>query len=66
MLDPNFIKPQYESYCFANIPQTIKYLLTGTETSLLPAEVLGELPHKYDRVILFFIDAFGWQFFEHC
>ena len=24
-----FIKPLYESYCFANIPATILYLLTG-------------------------------------
>lgn len=64
MLNSNFIKPQYDSTCFANIPPAIKYLLTGEGRSLLPPAVFGGLPQKYDTVILFFIDAFGWRFFE--
>jgi predicted AlkP superfamily pyrophosphatase or phosphodiesterase len=64
MLNPNFIKPQYDSYSFLNIPQTIQYLLTGQGAPALPADVFGHLPQKYDQVILFFIDSFGWRFFE--
>jgi predicted AlkP superfamily pyrophosphatase or phosphodiesterase len=64
MLNPNSIKPQYDSYCFLNIPPTIQYLLTGEKTSTLPADVFGQLPQKYNIVILFFIDSFGWRFFE--
>ena len=59
-----FVKPLYDSYCFSNIPQTIEFLLTGEGTSALPLDVFGSLPKKYDKVILFFVDAFGWRFFE--
>ena len=31
---------------------------------MLPLDVLGNLPTKYNTVIFFFIDAFGWRFFE--
>ena len=59
-----FIRPLYDSYCFANIPLSIHFLLTGEGTSALPLDVFGNLPTRYDKVILFFVDAFGWQFFE--
>src|SRR5437667_10613634 len=60
-----FVKPLYDSYCFSNIPQSIDFLLTGEGRSALPLDVFGNLPTKYDKVILFFVDAFGWRFFEH-
>ncbi len=59
-----FIRPLYDSYCFANIPQTVKHMLTGEGTLGLPEDCLGPLPHRADTVILFFIDAFGWRFFN--
>jgi predicted AlkP superfamily pyrophosphatase or phosphodiesterase len=31
---------------------------------MLPLDVLGNLPTKYDSIIFFFVDAFGWRFFE--
>ncbi|HLZ61621.1 MAG TPA: alkaline phosphatase family protein [Ktedonosporobacter sp.] len=71
----NFVKPLYGSYNFANIPATIEFLLrpasdratpenTRTSSSTLPLDVFGNLPTRYDKVVLFFIDAFGWSFFE--
>ncbi|MBV9229457.1 MAG: alkaline phosphatase family protein [Chloroflexi bacterium] len=59
-----FVRPLYDSYCFANIPATIEFLLTGQRQGGLPDDVFGNLPTKYDKVIFFFIDAFGWQFFQ--
>ncbi len=59
-----FVKPLYDSYCFSNIPQTIEYLLTGQGQNALPSDVFGNLPTRYDKVLLFFVDAFGWRFFE--
>ena len=59
-----FVKPLYDSYCFSNIPQTITFLLTGEGQSSLPLDVFGNLPTRYDKVIMFFVDAFGWRFFE--
>lgn len=57
-------KPLYDSYCFSQIPQTIYHLLTGEGNVGLPTSVLGDLPRRYNQVILLFIDAFGWRFFE--
>ncbi len=61
----DFVQPLYGSYCFSNIPRTVKYLLTGEGQSGLPLDVFGNLPTRYNKVILFFVDAFGWRFFEH-
>ncbi|NEO63700.1 MAG: alkaline phosphatase family protein [Moorea sp. SIO4G2] len=57
-------KPLYDSYCFSQIPQMIYHLLTGQGNMGLPRSVLGELPDRYDKVILIFVDAFGWRFFQ--
>ncbi len=59
-----FVKPLYESYCFANLPQTVEYMLTGEGHHALPPDVFGNLPTRYNKLILFFVDAFGWRFFE--
>src|SRR5438552_557038 len=60
----HFRKPRYDSYCFANLPPTIEFLLTGKGGSALPLDVFGNLPTRYENVIFFFIDSFGWNFFE--
>ena len=60
--EQGFCKPLYDSYCFSRIPATILRLLTGKETGGLPGDVdSGEV---YDVVLLFFLDGFGWRFFE--
>ncbi len=59
-----FTRPLYDSYCFSALPQTVEYLLTGEGKSALPVDCFGSLPTKYDRVILLFVDAFGWRFFQ--
>lgn len=63
-LNERFGKPLYESYCFSQIPPTILHLLTGEGPAGLPADVLHGLPRRYRKVILLFVDAFGWTFFE--
>ncbi|HEX4716590.1 MAG TPA: alkaline phosphatase family protein [Ktedonobacteraceae bacterium] len=60
----HFVKPLYQSYCFANLPATIQYLLTGLGQSALPADVFSGLPTRYNKVVLLFVDAFGWRFFD--
>jgi Type I phosphodiesterase / nucleotide pyrophosphatase len=62
-----FRRPLYDSYCFARLPATVKYLLLGRDedrAGALPADAYAGLPTQYDNVVLFFIDAFGWHFFE--
>ena len=62
--DRGFVKPLYESYCFANIPTSIRALMMGMGKPTLPANTLGEFGHHYDAVVLFLVDGFGWRFFE--
>ena len=56
------LKPIYADYSFANIPTTIHYLLTGEQLGpLLPADCFGGSYPRPEKIVLFFIDAFGWQ-----
>lgn len=64
MLHSGFIAPRFDGYNFSNIPATIPYWLTGQGVPALAPDVLGEYTAQYDAVILFFIDSFGWEFFE--
>ena len=50
IMDTPFVKPFYDSRGFASLPRRITDLLT--------------VPQKYDAVVLFLIDGFGWRFFE--
>lgn len=60
----HFVKPVYDGYNFAQIPQTVRYLLTEDTRKGVPFGPMDHLYEKYDRVILFFVDAFGWRFIE--
>ena len=63
---PNEVRPLYDSYCFSRIPWTIEAALTGEPNPrTLPSDALGALAgERPDTVVLLFIDAFGWRFFE--
>ena len=59
-----FIKPQYDTYCFSALPKAVEFLLTGEGEVGLPEDCFRGLPTRYDKVILFFVDGFGWRFFQ--
>ena len=48
-MEPDFINPLYDAGGFASLPQRITENLSGS---------------RYDAVVLFLIDGFGWRFFE--
>jgi hypothetical protein len=57
--------PAYGGRCFADIPATVRRLLTGAATPPgLAAGVLGPLDRRWERVVLVLVDAFGWAFAE--
>lgn len=60
----DFRIPLYDSYCFSNIPNTIKNLLGIQNKNGLPIDTLGGKRVKSNKVILLLIDAFGWSFYE--
>lgn len=63
-LGKGLLKPMYD-YSFGNLAPTLHYLLTGEETGpLIPADCFGGSYPRPRKVVLFFIDSFGWQFWQ--
>lgn len=56
-----FVRPLYEGYSFAQIPQTVRRVLTGAAGGL-PSKAFAHLPERYRKVVLFLVDSFGWRF----
>jgi len=60
-----FIKPLYQSYCFSNISGTLlKLFKQETKKKGLPKDCIAELNPDCKKVILFIIDAFGWDLLQ--
>lgn len=55
------VRPTYDGYGFAQIPQTLLHTLSGAGAAGLPDAVWGDLPRRWDKVIFILVDAFGWQ-----
>src|SRR5689334_5996771 len=64
-LGDRLLKPIYADYSFGNIPNTVEYLLTGAQRKpLLPPDCFGgSYPHP-EKIVLIFVDSFGWQFWQ--
>lgn len=59
------VKPIYDDYSFANIPATAHRLLTGETTGpLLPVDCFGGSYPTPEKVVLVFVDSFGWEFWQ--
>lgn len=63
-LHPSFIAPQYNGHCFADLPATIQYWLTGKGAPAFAPDVLGDYTGQYDVVVSLFVDSFGWELFH--
>jgi hypothetical protein len=64
LFGPNFLRPAYDSFCFANLPGFIESTILGkTARANLPSAVTAALG-LYDHVVFIFFDAFGWESFE--
>ncbi len=64
MFQTDIIKPNYDSACFSHLPALVKDALVGGATSPLTPGLLSDSQQKYDKVVFFLIDAFGWRFLE--
>lgn len=58
------VKPDFNGRNFSHLPATIQYWLTGAGAPAFAPQVIGAHTRRYELVILFFIDSFGWEFFE--
>ncbi len=61
--DAQFVKPLYGSYCFSRIPPLIESLF-GHGDGDIQSELIAPLAGRYQKVILLFIDGYGWQFVQ--
>jgi Type I phosphodiesterase / nucleotide pyrophosphatase len=60
-LGDHLLRPIYDDYAFANIPATLHFLLTGERIgTLLPPDCFGGSYPRPKKIVLFFIDSFGW------
>ena len=64
MLPNDIIKPNYDSACFSHLPALVRDALLGETTSALTPTLVSDSQQKYDKVVFFLIDAFGWRFLE--
>jgi predicted AlkP superfamily pyrophosphatase or phosphodiesterase len=63
--DNGLLTPIYADYSFGNIPNTVHYLLTRERLgSILPEDCFGGSYPAPQKTVLFFIDAFGWKFWQ--
>ncbi|MBM3197654.1 MAG: alkaline phosphatase family protein [Chlamydiae bacterium] len=62
-LSSHLQKPVYDSLSFSRIPATIFYLLTGKDKEFALPESCY-YPKEVEGVIVLFLDALGWTFFE--
>ena len=64
-LAEGLVKPIYADYSFGNIPDTIEYLLTGNRRGpLLPPDCFGGSYPAPRKIVLIFVDSFGWQHWQ--
>ena len=63
-LHEQFIRPQYGSACFSDLPQFITSVLVDGQGTALKPSGFDQMPQRYRHVVLFFVDAFGWRFFQ--
>jgi hypothetical protein len=64
-LPADAIRPDSGRLCFDALPGTIERALTGTgDGPALPADAAGVLAERWERVLLVYLDAFGWWLYE--
>jgi predicted AlkP superfamily pyrophosphatase or phosphodiesterase len=61
----DLLRPLYDQYSFAQLHATLISLLTHNgDTSILSEDCFGGKYPKVNQVVVFFIDALGWRFWE--
>ena len=61
-LEPDFVRPAWTDYCFANVPDTILSLFGADARRPLPDDTLGAIDWRdIDHVVCVWVDGFGWN-----
>lgn len=60
-ISPGFVRPDYEQYCFSNVPGTAAEILDCGGWKTLPNCVLDDVSTDVDNVVVLLIDGLGWE-----
>ena len=60
-LAPGFVRPAWDDYCFANVPDTVRSLFDAPTRRRLPDDVFDGVDTDVDHVVCVFVDGFGWN-----
>ncbi len=63
-LNADFVRPAYDSFCFAHLPGFFESVLLGTTGRMNFPEKLRANIGRFEHVVFCFFDAFGWRSFE--
>lgn len=56
-----YLFPDYDGYCFANVPETALSMLDDGFDRRLPDDVFAGVETDVDNVVLFLLDGFGYE-----
>jgi hypothetical protein len=59
-----FVFPLHGGFCFSGLPGSIERLLGGSGSQYTLPDICFEGVPRRRRLVLFFLDAFGWAFIE--
>jgi len=59
-----YVRPDYDGYCFANVPGTAASVLGADLDRTLPGDVLEGVDTDVDTVVVLLVDAFGYEQFR--
>ncbi len=59
-----YVRPDYDGYCFANVPGTAASALGADLGRSLPDDVLAGVDTDVDTVVVLLVDAFGYEQFR--
>jgi len=60
-LDDGYLFPSSEDYCFANVNPTALSVLGASVDRELPHQVFDGVETNVDRVVVVFLDGYGWE-----
>ena len=63
-LAPGFVRPAWDDYCFANVPDTVRSLFDAQTRRPLPSDVFEGVDTDVDHVVCVLVDGFGWNHFQ--
>ncbi|MFB6188534.1 MAG: alkaline phosphatase family protein [Halapricum sp.] len=54
-----YLRPAYDDYCFGNVPDTVRSLLSAGGRRSLPGDVFEGIDTDVERVVLVLVDGYG-------